>query len=79
MHPGASAQNNHLFRVQAMPAHSTFVFNDKFSFFGFEPSSNSAAARVAQASSTPQYLKIATEEANMKIDVTVTYIDQDWS
>jgi hypothetical protein len=76
---GASAQNNHLFRFESMAAHSTFVFNDKFSFFGFEPSSNSASARVAQGSSTPQYLKIATEDAQHKVDVTITYIDQDWS
>mgnify|MGYP003131912085 CR=1 FL=1 len=57
----------------------TFVWNDKFSFFGYEPSSNTQVARAAQASSTPQYLKFITDDADTKVDVTVTYIDQDWS
>lgn len=57
----------------------TFVWNDKFSFNGYEPSSNTQAARAAQAGSTAQKLQIDTEDSSCKIDVTVTYIDQDWS
>lgn len=59
-----------------MGSEETFVFNDKFSFNGYEPSSNTQAARAAQAGTTAQYLKILTSHADCKVDVTVTYIDQ---
>ena len=58
---------------------NTFVFNDKFSFFGYEPSSNTQIARAEQGSNTPQYLKLETAASDCRVDVTVTYIDQDWS
>ena len=57
----------------------TFVWNDKFSFFGYEPSSNTQAARAAQAGSTSQKLQLNTSNAACKVDITCTYIDQDWS
>ena len=57
----------------------TFVFNDKFSFNGYEPDANTQIARAAQAGSAAQKLQISTEDSSCKIDVAVTYIDQDFS
>ena len=75
---GASGENINLLNYTAVNK-NTFVWNDKFSFFGYEPSSNTQVARAQQAGSTPQYLKIETGHADCKIDVTCTFIDQDWS
>lgn len=75
---GASGQTMQIVNHTAV-VKSTFVWNDKFSFFGYEPSSNTQLARAQQASSTPQYLKIETAASDCKVDVTCTYIDQDWS
>ena len=75
---GATGENINLLNYTAVNK-NTFVWNDKFSFFGYEPSSNTQLARAAQGSNTPQYLKIETGHADCKIDVTCTFIDQDWS
>ena len=64
---------------RTLVAAETFVWNDKFSFFGYEPSSNTQLARAAQGSNTPQYLKVETGSTDCKVDVTCTFIDQDWS
>ena len=68
---------------QPMAAGATFVWNDKFSFNGYEPADQSAnldaagqIAVAAQASSVPQTLSMSTEHADTDIQVTVTYIDQ---
>jgi hypothetical protein len=73
---GTSAQPIELAYWTAATTGETFVFNDKFSFNGYEPSSNTQAARAAQAGSVAQYLKIYTSHADCKLDVTVTFIDQ---
>ena len=57
----------------------TFVWNDKFSFNGYAPNANTQIARAAQAGTDAQKLQIDTEDSSCKIDVTVTYIDQDFS
>ena len=57
----------------------TFVWNDKFSFFGTFPSANTQIGRAAQGASTAQLLKIASAASDCKLDVTVTFIDQDFS
>lgn len=75
---GASGENIILALWQGVVG-ETFVWNDKFSFNGYEPSSNTQVARAAQAGSTAQKLQISTEDSSCKIDVTVTYIDQDFS
>ena len=65
--------------------YSTFVFNDKFSFNGHEPTNftgpmDDAAKQDAIAdqgnASVHQYLRYATDGANTKHDITVTFIDQ---
>ena len=58
---------------------STFVWNDKFSFFGSEPAANTQVGAAAQGTATAQYLKISTDASACKVDVTVTFIDQDWT
>ena len=73
---GASGHDIYIVRYDVEAAKKTFVFNDKFSFNGYEPSSNTQVARAAQAGSTPQYLKMITGHASTIVDVTCTYIDQ---
>ena len=75
---GASGENIVL-AVWQGALNDTFVWNDKFSFNGYEPNANTQIARAAQAGSVAQKLQIGTEDSSCKIDVTVTYIDQDWS
>jgi len=74
----ASGQVINLFQYIPV-AGQTFVYNDKFSFFGNEPSSNSQAARAAQAGSASQHLYILTGGSGTRIDLVCTFIDQDWS
>jgi hypothetical protein len=65
-------------------ATETFVWNDKFSFNGFEtaaytePLSDNAEQllQAAQGSSVPQRLQITTTDADVDLDVHVTFIDQ---
>jgi hypothetical protein len=80
---GTSAQSIYIFQ-QDMSLDQTYVWNDKFSFNGFEPTDFTATldtvakqdAIADQGSSVPQYLKLFTEHADDSFDVTVTYIDQ---
>ena len=80
---GTSGQSFNLFN-QAMIAGQTFVWNDKFSFNGHEPTGVSGAmdsivkqdAIADQGSSTPQYLKVTTTHASDSGHISVTYIDQ---
>ena len=79
----ASGADIKIFR-QAMNASETFVWNDKFSFNGCEPTGFSGAlstvaeqdALADQGSSTSQILWVATQHADDDMDVTITYIDQ---
>ena len=85
-HAGASAQNIHIF-TQNIQVDQTFVWNDKFSFNGTEPTSFSAAlststhqdAIVDQATTTAQKLMFTMTSADgggQDFDVHITYIDQ---
>jgi len=74
---GTSAQPIHLAKWIGV-LNETYVFNDKFSFFGYEPSSNSQAARVAQAGTTAQQLQLYSPNTDCKFDCHITYIDQNW-
>ena len=79
----SSAQNIKIFR-QDMSIEQTFVWNDKFSFNGYEPTGFSGALSTAaeqdaladQCGSVAQTLYVATEHADDNYDVTVTFIDQ---
>jgi len=65
----------------------TFVWNDKFSFFGAEPSAytepmDSAAEQVAiaaQGQNTVQIYHFDVTHAGDDFDVHVTFLDQDWT
>ena len=80
---GTTAQNIYIFQ-QDMTALSTFVWNDKFSFNGFEPTNFTGPmddatkqdAIADQGSSVAQVLKIQAEHASDLFDCTITYIDQ---
>ena len=76
---GASGQVINILTYTHASAGETYVYNDKFSFFGYEPSSNTQVARAAQAGSASQYLYIQTDNAGTSIDVVCTFIDADFS
>ena len=65
----------------------TFVWNDKFSFFGAEsaaytePLSTPAEQLgiAAQGQNTPQVYQHATTHAGDIFDIHVTFLDQDWT
>ena len=63
----------------------TYVWNDKFSFNGYEPSGTavmSAAVQIlnaAQGGSADAELIFDVTHATDDYDVLVSYIDQDWS
>ena len=69
---------------QDMQADQTFVWNDKFSFNGYEPvdfvgpmdDATKQDAIADQGGSVSQYLQILSEHASDDIDVICTYIDQ---
>jgi len=80
---GTSAQIINLAQLDNN-SQETFVFNDKFSFNGHEPTDFTGPmdsivkqdAIADQGSSVAQYLSFQTDGAGTQYDVTVTYIDQ---
>ena len=78
---GTSGRDIHIFQ-QPMQAGDTFVWNDKFSFNGYEPADQSAnldaAGQIAVAAQggISQTLSMSTGHADTDLQVTVTYIDQ---
>ena len=78
----ATALGMSLFK-QEMQTGQTFVWNDKFSFNGFEPVDFAAGldatkqnAIADQGSAVSQKLSIVAENASDNFDVFCTYIDQ---
>ena len=63
----------------------TYVFNDKFSFNGVEPtgtnvlSASEQIAIAAQSGSAVQELKWDCTNPADDFDIIVTYLDQDWT
>ena len=80
---GASAQQHKIFR-QDMSAIQTFVWNDKFSFNGMEPTGISGAMNTAaeqdaiadQGGSAVQSLVAIGEQGSDDFDITTTFLDQ---
>ena len=80
---GTTAQEFNLVNVECA-AGSTFVWNDKFSFNGYEPTDFTGAMNAAddqdaiadQGSSVAQYLKFFSTSNSTGWDVHITYIDQ---
>ena len=81
---GTTNQDIIIFENTGQVAKDTFVFSDKFSFNGFEPTdftgpmddTTKQNAIADQGSSVAQYLACQSEGANDNYEVTVTYIDQ---
>ena len=80
---GTTQQRHYIFR-QGMSNHDTYVFNDKFSFNGYEPTdftgpmddATKQDAIADQGTATSQHLTFDTDHAGTNFDITVTYIDQ---
>jgi hypothetical protein len=80
---GTSAQIIYLAQLNN-DSQETFVFNDKFSFNGHEPTDFTGPmdsivkqdAIADQGSSVAQYLSFETDGSGTQYDLTVTYIDQ---
>ena len=84
-HGGASAQEHFMARFNIQVG-ETFVWNDKFSFNGYEPTGTAvmstaahATANAAQAGSVAQLFQFSQSHASDNFDVVITYIDQDFS
>ena len=80
---GTTATTMRIFE-EVMPVSGTYVWNDKFSFNGHEPTdftgpmddATKQNAIADQGSSVSQYLYIASQNAADDYDVHITYIDQ---
>ena len=80
---GTTAQSIRIFQ-QDMSVFQTYVWNDKFSFNGFEPTdftgpmddATKQDAIADQGSSVATVLTIAAEHSSDTFDVTCTYLDQ---
>ena len=80
---GTTNITHHIFK-QDMTQGATFVWNDKFSFNGYEPTdfagpmdnATKQDAIADQGSSVAQQLTIYSEHADDAFDVHITYIDQ---
>jgi len=87
-HGGASGQTMSIARFNIQVS-ETYVWNDKFSFNGYEPTGtdilSTAAhqtANAAQAGSADQELQFTMTSADsggQNYDITLTYLDQDWT
>ena len=81
---GTSGANIKLFKTKALGEGQTYVFNDKFSFNGYEPTNFTGPmddatkqdAIADQGSSVAQELRLFTQHASDAGHITVTYIDQ---
>ena len=84
-HQGSSNASHAIFSTGSTQAGETFVWNDKFSFNGYEPAGTnvfSAAEQIliaAQGGLVAQTLSWSTDSSVDDFDVFVTYLDQDWS
>ena len=80
---GTTAQIHYVF-LQSMQNNQTFVWNDKFSFNGYEPVDFTGPLSTAvhqdaiadQGSSVAQKLYIQAEDGSDDFDITCTFIDQ---
>ena len=83
-HAGSSGANIRMARFNPQVG-ETYVWNDKFSFNGYEPSGTavmSAAVQIlnaAQGGSADAELQFYMTHASDDYDVLLTYLDQDWT
>ena len=83
-HAGSTTANIRIARFN-IQVDESFVWNDKFSFNGAEPTGTnvfSAAEQIAiaaQSGSATQKLEVSPTHVDDDYDVFVTYLDQDWT
>ena len=83
-HSGTSGSISRLLRVN-IPVGETFAWNERFSFYGYEPQNANALsvtqqiAIAAQAGSVAQELRFDCSDPGDSFHIMVSYIDQDWS
>ena len=83
-HAGASARGMRIARFNIQVG-ETYVWNDKFSFNGYEVTGTTAfnaaqqLAIAAQDGSTAQQLSFTQTSTTDDFDIHVTYLDQDWT
>jgi hypothetical protein len=68
----ASGSTMNMLHLPILGIRETYVWNDKFSFYGCEND-------VSQSTATSQYLRWTGGGAYDVFDIHVTYIDQDWT
>ena len=83
---GGTGSSNYIVKIVALPTYSTYVWNDKFSFYGAEPNTSVVSGIMGsvteqdgladQDSTTYQSLIYDTSAAGSKHHVSITYIDQ---
>ena len=83
---GGTTDQKILIATYNLAANETFVWNDKFVFFGGEPANQAVISDAAtmlaigvQNSSVVQSLEHSATDTAAIYDVTVSYIEQDWS
>jgi putative flippase GtrA len=83
-HAGVSGAKMYLARF-VIQVGETYVWNDKFSFNGVEPtgtnvmSASEQIAVAAQSGSAVQKIMFGVTHATDDVDVICTYLDQDWT
>ena len=86
-HQGTSG-NVHYLTEANLQVGETFVWNDKFSFNGYEPSGTAVmsaavqilnAAQGGSADAELQFTMTSADSGGQDYDVFVTYLDQDWT
>ena len=81
---GTTAQNINLFRWETASYKETWIWGEKFSFNGFEPTDFAGPmddvtkqdAIADQGSSVAQYLFVVSEHASDNFEIMVSFIDQ---
>ena len=81
---GGTTASIHKIFVCPTPVNETYVWNDKFSFNGYEPTdftgpmddTTKQNAIADQGSSVAQYLSFQTDSASTEYDIIITFIDQ---
>ena len=86
-HGGGSGQEMALFKFNIQVG-DTYVWNDKFSFNGYEPDSSAAMSAAVQILNAAQggsadaeliFTMTSADGGGQDYDVHVTYLDQDWT
>ena len=86
-HAGVSGETMQIAKFN-LAAGETYVWNDKFSFNGYEPSGTAVmsaavqilnAAQGGSADAELQFTMTSADSGGQNYDVHVTYLDQDWT